>query len=181
MRELVYGPLFFRLGARLRGPKESTKIGTMRRILVSNVVSYNSDSAVSCILSGIPEAPIEDIKISNLYMQHKGGGSMEQAKLVPAELADKYPDPGMFGPTPSQGFFLRHLRNLEMSHVEVAPMTPDLRPSFVLTGVDRADFIAVTAPATPPAFAFRKASDVRVQVSRAARDTVLARADDQML
>jgi polygalacturonase len=181
MRELVYGPLFFRLGARLRGPKESTKIGTMRRILVSNVVSYNSDSAVSCILSGIPEAPIEDIKISNLYMQHKGGGSMEQAKLVPAELADKYPDPGMFGPTPSQGFFLRHLRNLEMSHVEVAPMTPDLRPSFVLTGVDRADFIAVTAPATPPAFAFRKASDVRVQVSRAARDTVLARADDRML
>ncbi len=181
MRNLVYGPLFFRLGARLRGPHDTTKVGALRRILVSNVVSYNSDAAVSCILSGIPGHPLEDIKISHLYMQHKGGGTAEQAKLVPPELVDKYPDPGIFGPTPSQGFFLRHIRNLEMGHVEIAPVTQDARPSFVLTDVTRADFLAISAPSSPPAFALRQAADVRVHVSRAAKDAVIESAEEQVL
>ena len=36
------GPLFMRLGARLRGPKESTKVGTLKRILISNLDCYNA-------------------------------------------------------------------------------------------------------------------------------------------
>jgi polygalacturonase len=173
MRNLIYGPLFFRLGARLRGPKDSTGVGALRRILVSNIVSYNSDASIGNILSGIPGHPIEDIKIANFYMQHKGGISSEQAKIVPPEEVDKYPDPGVFGPMPAQGFFLRHLRHLEMSHVEIAPLTKDGRPAFVLEDVERADFLAVTAPTSPAAFAFRHARDIRVSLSRAAKDVVL--------
>ena len=153
----------------------------MRRIIVSNITSYNSDAAIGCILSGIADAPLEDIKISNLYMQHKGGGSAGQAKLVPPEQREKYPDPGMFGPMPAQGFFLRHIRNLEMSHVEVTPMTADARPAFVLTDVTRADFIAVTAPTTPAAFALRSSTDVRVHISRAAENSVIKSAIDRTL
>ena len=156
-------------------------MGTLRRVLVSNVVSYNSDPAVGCILSGIPGSPIEDIKISNLFMQHKGGVAASQAEVVPPELADKYPDPGVFGPMPSQGFFLRHLRNLEMSHVEIASMSPDARPGFVLVDVERADFLAVTAPTTPAAFALRSARDVRVHLSRAAKDVAIEFANNQTL
>jgi len=172
MRNLIYGPLFFRLGARLRGPKDSTKVGALRRILVSNIVSYNSDARIGNILSGIPGYPIEDVKITNFYMQHKGGMSTEQAKIVPLEAVDKYPDPGVFGPMPAQGFFLRHLRNLELSHVEIAPMTKDNRPSFILEDVVRADFLAITAPTSPPAFVVRRASDFRLSLSRAAKDAV---------
>lgn len=181
MRNLVYGPLFFRLGARLRGPKESTKVGTLRRILVSNIVSSNSDANIGNILSGVPEHPIEDIKIADFYMQHKGGIGVEQAKIVPPEHIDKYPDPGMFGPMPAQGFFLRHLRNLELSHVEIAPMAADGRPSFVLEDVSRADFIAITAPTEPAAFALRNARDVRILLSRAAKDVVLDTATDKTI
>ncbi len=180
-RDLINGPLFFRLGARLRGPKESTKVGTLKRILVSNVTSYNSDSRLCNILSGVPGYPIEDIKIANLYMQHKGGATADQAGIVPPEAVDKYPDPGMFGPMPAGGFYLRHVRNLEMSHVEIAPMTADARPSFVLEEVERADFLAITAPTQPQAFALRKAKDLRVNLSRAAKDVQLASADGQML
>jgi hypothetical protein len=132
MRNLIYGPLLFRLGARLRGPKDSTGVGALRRILVPNIVSYNSDASIGNILSGIPGHPIEDIKIANFYIQHKGGISPEQGKIVPPEGVDKYPDPGVFGPMPAHGFFLRHLRHLEMSHVEIAPMAMDGRPAFVL-------------------------------------------------
>ena len=54
MRDLVSGPLFMRLGARLRGPKESTKVGTLKRILISNLECYNAPQKISSILSGIP-------------------------------------------------------------------------------------------------------------------------------
>ncbi len=181
MRNLINGPLFFRLGNRLRGPKDSTRVGSLRRILVSNIVSYNSDSAICNILSGIPGYPIEDIKIANFYMQHRGGAGAGQAKLTPPEAPEKYPDPNMFGPMPAQGFFLRHVKNLEMSHVEIAPMAADARPSFVLEDVTRADFLAVTAPTTPAAFDLRSARDVRVSLSRAAHDAVLATANGQTL
>jgi hypothetical protein len=77
----------------------------------------------------------------------------------------------MFGPTPSSGFYLRHLKNIEMSHVELAPVAPDPRPSFTLEDVHRADFIAITAPSTPPAFSINKSSDVRILMSRAAPDS----------
>ncbi len=178
-RDLICGPLFFRLGARLRGPKESTAVGTMQRILVSNITSYNSDSRLCNILSGIPGYPIKDIKIANMYMQHKGGAAADQAGIVPPEAVDKYPDPGMFGPMPAGGFYLRHLRNLEMSHVEIAPMTPDARPSFVLEDVERADFLAITAPTQPQAFSLRAAKDLRINISRAAKDTQMALANGQ--
>ena len=152
MRDIVSCPLFFRLGSRLRGPAASTKVGTLRRVLVSNVVSYNTASKLCSIISGIPGFAIEDIKIANMYVQHQGGASPDTLNIVPPELETKYPEPGMFGPMPSQGFFFRHVKHLELSHVEVQPATPDPRPSFYLTDVERADFIAVTAPAGQPAF-----------------------------
>jgi polygalacturonase len=182
MRDVVNAPLFFRLGARLRGPKESTQVGTLQRIVVDNLVSYNTVPHISSILSGIPDNPIQDIKLSNIFIQHQGGGSAEDAKIVMPEKEAAYPDPPMFGhTTPSQGFFLRHINRLEMSHVEVAPAQPDQRPSFYLEGVNRADFIAVTAPTSPAAFALHKVTDLRIAISRAAKDAQLESADDKTL
>jgi polygalacturonase len=178
-RNLINGPLFFRLGSRLRGPKETTKVGTLKRILVTNIASSNSLARLPNILSGIPGYPIEDVKIASFYMQHQGGVGADIAAIVPPEDENKYPDPGMFGSIPAQGFYLRHIKNLEMSHVEIAPMAPDARPSFVLEGVERGDFLAATAPTTPPAFAFHHSKDIRIHLSRAAQDTVLPVADGQ--
>jgi polygalacturonase len=182
MRDVVSAPLFWRLGSRLRGPKETTKVGTLQRIVVDNLVSYNTGPRISSILSGITGFPIRDVKISNVYIQQSGGGSADDAKIVMPQNDDKYPDPGMFGPTtPSQGFFLRHVTNLEMSHIEVQPATPDQRPSFYLEDVNRVDFIAVTAPTTPPAFALNKVTDLRILISRAAKDTQLESVENKTL
>lgn len=181
MRGIVSAPIFVRLGARLRGPKETTKVGTMRRILISNLTSYNCASRLCSILSGIPDYAIEDVKLDNIYQHSVGGASQDAPSIAPPEFENKYPDPGMFGPMPSQGFFLRHIRNLEFSHVEVAAAAADPRPSFYLTGVDRADFIAVTAPKGVSAFHLDKVTDLRILLSRAARDTQLESADNQTL
>jgi hypothetical protein len=181
MRNIRTAPLFFRLGSRLRGPKHTTKVGTLRRILVNNIVSYNAESRLCSILSGIPNYTIQDVKLSNIYQQHKGGSSADSLAIRPPENENKYPDPGMFGPMPSQGFFLRHISNLELSHVEVASIAPDPRPSFFLEDVTRADFIAVTAPPGQPAFNLNKVTDLRILLSRAASDTHLSTADGKIL
>jgi polygalacturonase len=184
-RDVYESPIFFRLGARLRGPRgtgnQSTVVGTLQRILVDNFVSYNNNSKVCSILSGIPGYAIKDIKLSNIYIQHQGGDYANQVNIVPPEEVEKYPDPGMFGPMPAQGFFFRHVNNLELSHVEVAPMKPDPRPSFSLLDVNRADFIAVTAPTNPPAFHLNKVTDLRILLSRAAKDTQMDSANDKTL
>src|ERR1700733_14499138 len=138
MRDLVSGPIFMRLGSRLRGPKESTKVGTIKRVLISNLNCYNAPSKVSSILAGIPGYSIEDVKIADVYVQTAGGGTVD-ATPTP-EFEAKYPDPAMFGATPASGFFLRHLRHLEMSHVEGVHPPPDARPVFFLEEMERADF-----------------------------------------
>jgi polygalacturonase len=181
MRGITTSPIFLRLGSRLRGPKESTKVGTMQRILINNLVSYNAASKLCSILSGIPGYAIKDIKLSNIYQQHVGGATQDSLAIRPPEFESKYPDPGMFGPMPAQGFYLRHIRNLEMSHVEVQCMEPDPRPSFFLDDVNRADFIAVTAPTGIPAFHLDRVTDLRILLSRAAPDTQLASADGKMI
>lgn len=156
-------------------------MGAMKRILIDNLVCHNAPRRISSILSGIPGAPIEDVKLSNIYVETTGGGTAV-ARIVPPEDVSKYPEPDMFGPMPVSGFFLRHMKNLEMSHVEIANSTPDARPAFSLYNVDRADFFAVTAPRGPSgAFALHDVKDLRFGWSRAADDATLASAGNEML
>ena len=181
MRDLYSGPIFMRLGRRLRGPKESTRIGTMKRVLISNLVCFNAPLPGS-ILTGIPGSSIEDVKLANIYIETVGAGTADMANTVPPELEDGYPDPHRFGPIPASGFFLRHMRNVEMSHVEIANMTPDVRPAFYLNDVNRADFFAITAPhSAQGAFALHQVKDFRIGWSRAASDAVLSNADNKQL
>ncbi|HEY4355664.1 MAG TPA: glycoside hydrolase family 28 protein [Acidobacteriaceae bacterium] len=193
MRDIVDAPLFFRLNRRNRGPKETMRTGTLRRVVVSNLVSYNSNASTASLLSGIPSNLIEDVKISNCYFGHRGlpGEALtnwgETAKPMPdwhglqvPEIEDAYPELLRFGPTPCHGFFVRHLKRLEMSHVEVEPSNADPRPAFWLEDVQRADFFAITAPVQPN-FALHKVTDLRIGWSRAAKDTVLANADGQTI
>jgi polygalacturonase len=198
LRDTVDAPLFLRLNARNRGPKETgsqetLRPGTLRRVMISNVVSHHSASSTASIFSGIPENAIEDVKLSNCYFGHRGLpkdaliGWGENSKPMPdwktiqvPELVDGYPELLRFGPTPANGFFIRHLKHLEMSHVEIAPETADARPAFWLEDVERADFFAITAPVQPN-FALRKVSDLRILWSRAAKDANVAAVEDQTL
>jgi hypothetical protein len=154
----------------------------MRRILIDNLVCHNAPQSVCSILSGIPNAPIEDVKLSNIYVETVGGGTAADARIQPPEDAEKYPEPSMFGPMPASGFFLRHINRLEMSHVEIANTLADARPTFSLNTVDRADFFAITAQrGKSRAFALHRVKDLRIGWSRAAADVTLTSADDKMV
>jgi polygalacturonase len=194
MRDIVDAPLFLRLNRRDRAPKESVRLGTLRRVLIANLVSHNSASSTASLFSGIPGNRIQDVKISNCYFGHRGLPKMMRVTSGDAdapmpdwrtikvpELEDAYPELLRFGPTPTHGFFIRHLERLEMSHVEIAPANPDPRPAFWLEDVHRADFFAVTAPSGQPNLSLHGVTDLRVGWSRAAKDATLARADNQSI
>ena len=121
------------------------------------------------------------MKISNLYLEHRGGGTAEQAAIVPAEKEAAYPEPGMFGPMPSQGFFLRHVKNIEISNVRIVAKTPDARPSFVLTDVEGADFFRVKTVEQPgvPKFVLNNVKNFEVARTPGVKDTEISDAAHQ--
>ena len=182
MRDIVEGPIFIRLGARMRGP-EGVPVGAARRIIISNIVVSNATSSQSSSITGIPGHAVENIKLSNILVEHRGGGTAEQAALQPAENEQKYPEPNMFGVLPSQGFYLRHVNGIEMNDVKIIAQQPDARPAFVLDEVHEADFFRVKTPkaASVPTFVLNNVEDFRVSQSNTAPDTHLDKVDNKNL
>jgi polygalacturonase len=137
MRDIVNAPIFLRLAARMRGPKE-IPIGELRRVTISNVRIYNADPEQACIITGIPGHDIKDLQLNNIRIYYKGGGSAQDAAKVP-ELEKNYPEPSMFGTTAAYGFYIRHVNGLKLRDVEVSYLNDDARPAFILDDVKGLD------------------------------------------
>ena len=178
MRDVRHSPFFLRLGSRMRGPKDAP-VGTLKRILISNITSQGADTLPS-ILSGVPGHLIEDIKISDVYLRQMGGGSLDLAARKPPENEDHYPEPTMFGELPACGLFIRNVRNLEASNVEIATEKPDARPAFWLNNVDGADFFRIKTPRNvAPVFRLQQVEDFRSFGCKPLADAFFAHSDQR--
>ncbi len=182
MRDITNTPFFLRLGARMRGPA-GVPVGTCRRIILSNIVSYNSVSTQAGLILGIPGHPIEDVKISDVYLHHVGGGTSQMASIQPPELENGYPEPKRFGPMPSHGFFVRHVNNIEFTNVEIACEKPDARPVFYLKDVKGVDFFRLKTPRgnEQPTFVLDAVEDFRILASRGLKDSQIEKAEHQQI
>jgi polygalacturonase len=182
MRDIITAPIFMRLGRRMRGP-EGVPIGALRRVIINGIVCSNSASRISSILSGIPGHSIEDVKVSNIYVQHRGGGSKETAAIEPPESENAYPEPTMFGAMPAHGFYIRHAKNIQMSDIEIVSLNEDARPAVVLNDVQGADFSHIKIPHVNnvPAFVLNKVEDFTVSRSKPLPDTQIDRAEQKKL
>ncbi|MGA8271662.1 MAG: glycoside hydrolase family 28 protein [Candidatus Sulfotelmatobacter sp.] len=182
MRDIVDVPLFLRLGRRMRGP-EGVPVGELRRVNISNIVVSNCASRQASIITGIPGHSIQDVKLSNMLILHQGGGTKEDAAIQPPEIENSYPEPDRFGPMPAHGFYIRHVKGIEMRDVEVRYMKDDMRPTFTLEDVEGADFIHVKAQQTAgaPAFTLRNVRDFSTYQSRPVPDTHLDKVEQQEL
>jgi polygalacturonase len=132
------------------------------------------------IIAGIPGHAIEDIKISDVYLQQVGGGNAEMAAIQPPEKADAYPEPTMFGDLPATGFFVRHAKNVEFSNVEIATKASDARPAFHFEDVDGADLFRVRFPERKMSGQIRlkSVSDFRVFGCQHYPDNSMERSED---
>ena len=146
MRDIANAPIYIRLGQRLRGPAPIA-IGTACRIKISNVAAHNVAAESGVLIVGEPDHPIEDLSLSNIFIDYVGGGTAEQAaREVPAEEPQRYPEPSRLGTMPSWGMFARHVKNFEVSHVEFRVAKEDLRPTVQLDDVADVAFDAVKFP-----------------------------------
>lgn len=151
MRDIANAPIFLRLGSRLRGPAGTT-VGELRRVSISHVRVDNAAPRCGCILSGIPGHALEDVRLSDIRILFRGGGTKAQAALDPPERETAYPEPSMFGDTPAYGFYVRHVQGLELSDIRLNYQQEDQRPALVLNDVRDADLDrmkAQHAPQTP--------------------------------
>lgn len=79
MRDICNSPIYIRLGNRARGPKE-LPVSVVRRVKLSNITVKDADCRYASILFGIDGHPIEDVTLSNIYIQYRGGLTMDDVK-----------------------------------------------------------------------------------------------------
>ena len=158
-------------------------MGTLKRVIITTWSVRTPCRRLGSIISGIPGHAIEDVKISNIQIQHQGGGTKENAAIQPPEDEAKYPEPGMFGPMPSHGFYIRHVDGIELSNIEILPAKDDLRPAFVLDNVHGAEFFRVKTPRGEgaPLFELHNVTDFSVHFCQSVPDTTLDRVESQAI
>ena len=149
-------------------------------MLLSNIVSSHAGQLPS-LMVGIAGHPIEDIKISDVYLHQQGGAGSAMAAINPPIKENAYPDPGIYGYLPATGFDFRRVRNLEVSNVEIATETADARAAFCLQDVDGADFFRVRVPGGSPAFDLRAVQNFRSFGSLSAPETRLETAENRKI
>jgi polygalacturonase len=183
MRNILAAPIFLRLGSRMRGPA-NVPVGAIRRVIISNITCLNAPAPRICsIIAGIPGHAIEDLKLSEITILHQGGGDSHDASIQLAEKEKDYPEPTMFGTTPAHGFFIRHVKGIEVSGVKIESTNNDARPAFVLDGVRNADFRNITLPSAGrlPVFALNDVKGLSISRSKPVPDTELETVDHKEL
>jgi polygalacturonase len=180
MRGTVASPIFLRLGSRMRGPA-GVPVGSIRRVNISNIVSSSGSSQICSMIAGVPGHPVEDVKISNILIQHPGGGTRKDAALQIPEKEKEYPEPTMFGTTPAHGFFIRHAKRIEISDFKILTQDKEDRPCFIVEDADGVEFSNIKFPEgqQAPRFVLADVKNFSVQRSRGVPDTEIKEAKHQ--
>jgi polygalacturonase len=141
-------PIYITLGRRNRGP-DSTTLGTVRNIRISNVVATGVDTMSGIHITGLPERAVENIRLEGIWISYKGGGTTEDAKRVPPELDKGYPEPRRIGITPGYGLFARHVKGLELADIRFDLESKDFRHAIVCIDVHGLEIDNFKADVTP--------------------------------
>lgn len=182
MKDIMGAPIFLRLGARMRAPKD-TPIGKLRRININNIIVYSANPQYASIIAGVPGNDIEDVKLSNIYILVRGEATAEQAKAQVPELEKAYPDPQEFGQIPSYGFFIRHVNGLEIDHVELKLEHDDARSPFIFEDVKNVtlSFIKANHVKDVPVFVLKKIEHFKLFQCESTKDIKIDTTDEKKL
>ncbi len=145
--------IYLTTGKRNRTPGVTTN-SRMRNILISNIIADGVGRMSGIQIMGLPEQPIEGVRLENIRLTSQGGGTAADAAIIPKELGTGYPEPGRIGTLPAYGVFARHVRGLELANINVRFDKEDLRPALACVDVDGleiANFKAQLAPGVPAA------------------------------
>ncbi len=137
-------PIFIRLGNRGRGYLSDGKnmeriipvdhVGTINGIHIDNVQIRHAGT-MGCSITGLPGHPVENVSLSHISINHKGGITADEMVQIADSIRDEkekaYPEATMWGNLPAKGFFVRHARNIRFSDIQILTDEPDVRPDIV--------------------------------------------------
>ncbi len=126
--------IYITTGKRNRTPNLTTN-SRVKNILISNVIVDGVDKMSGIQITGLPEQPIEGVRLENIRLTSKGGGTTNDATIQPKELGTGYPEPGKIGILPAYGIFARHVRDLELANIHVDFLKTDLRPAAAFADI----------------------------------------------
>jgi hypothetical protein len=132
-------PIFMRLTNRLRTGDPGKKTGAISNIKISNLIVANCKAGEkgwprTCVISGLPTSPLENVSLENVKIVYRGGGKKLPDASVPTLQETK-----KVGPLPASGFYIRHVNGLTFRNITVGFETPDSRP--VIAAVDVKGFV----------------------------------------
>ena len=126
--------VYITTGKRNRTPGVTTS-SRGRNILISNVIADGVGKMSGIQIMGLPEQPVEGVRIENVRLTSNGGGTGKDAARIPEELGTGYPEPGHLGTLPAYGVFARHVKGLELANISMNFLANDLRPAAVFADI----------------------------------------------
>ncbi len=166
MMDVADYPIYICLGSRNRGP-EGTTTGKVRNIFISNVIATGIGSMSGIQIPGLPGFNIEDVRLDNINLVFNGGGTKEDADVVPPELNAGYPEPNKIGVMPAYGLFARHVHGLELANLHVRFEKEELRPAMTCIDVDGLEIDGFKAQVAPDVAAaiFKDVTNLKIRNS----------------
>jgi hypothetical protein len=126
--------IYVTTGKRNRTPGV-TSHSRCRNILISNIIADGVGKMSGIQIMGLPEQPIEGLRIENVRLTSNGGGRSEDSAIQPRELGTGYPEPRRIGMLPAYGLFARHARDLELANITFNLLTNDFRPAVFFADI----------------------------------------------
>jgi hypothetical protein len=132
-------PIYMLITERLRTGEPTPKVGAIKIIHLTNITGSDckpgrQGPVHTATISGRPESHLENIVLENVKITYPGGGTQEQAAVVPPYPKDY--SPKSLGVRPASGFYIRHVKGLVFKNVEFAFEQEDFRPPLVASDVD---------------------------------------------
>lgn len=135
--ENVGAAIFVRLGNRGRPFQEGMEkpgVGRLKNVAIRRVQATGAGRIGSSIV-GLPGHPVEGIRLEAVSILSAGGGTEADARRVPPERPEAYPECNMFGVLPASGLYVRHAAGITLEQVTLRTSSPDARPAVVLSDV----------------------------------------------
>jgi polygalacturonase len=156
MKDINNAPFYIRAGSRNRGP-EGLPASTVKNVIIDNVTVEDADSRYASIIAGNATGSIENVTLSNIWLQYRGGITMEDVKnqrgtnpfFLDNPRMKGYPEPSAHGIQPASCFVISDAKDITLKDIEISFIRPDERPKMVLTNTERVTTERVT-PALQP-------------------------------
>ena len=126
-------------------------LGGFKNVTIDNIrIKDTFRSAIA--IESVDGAEIENVKLENIEIVYPGRATRGMAYMSVSRLKDVpenekgYPEFTMFEELPSWGFYVRHVKGIQMHNVKLRLQEDDFRPAFVFDRVSNVRLSGISLP-----------------------------------